>query len=131
MQVDGEGSPGALKQLQPQDLVQDVMQRAVEQELIDPIRWKDVAGWKLQRPDGAFVKEDGRRSEPLLDLPPFPSKSLLVLTRRPIPPTTSSSSSSPPSASSTTHGQLMQLLSYTAATCLRATLPVRSVTGSV
>ena len=74
----------------------------MEQELIDPIRWREVAGWELW---GSLEKvgrpiQSGTSSEPLLDLPPFPRKSLLVLIRRPLPPNTTSSSSSSPAASS-------------------------------
>jgi hypothetical protein len=101
VQVDGQGGAGALR-LQPQDFVQDVMQRAVKEELIDPIRWREVTGWKLldSRAEKAKQLHSGTSSERLLKLLPFPEESLLVLTRRPIPPTSSSSASSPSASSS-------------------------------
>jgi hypothetical protein len=73
--------------LQAEDLLEDVVERAVEKGRINKIFWKDVAGWKLQdsRDEKAQVLKSGKSSELLLDLPEFPSKSLLILTRRPEP----------------------------------------------
>ena len=80
VQVEGEDAIGE-ERLEEGDSVQSVLERAVEKERIEAIRWKDVEGWKLTRPDDSVVEEGGR-SKPLLDLPPFPSKSLLLTTRR-------------------------------------------------
>ena len=101
VQVDGQGGAGALR-LQPQDFVQDVMQRAVEQKLIRPIDWMDVDGWELwgSRAKASRPLQSGPSSERLLKLLPFPDESLLALTRRPTLPTSSSSASSTSASSS-------------------------------
>jgi hypothetical protein len=95
VQVEGEDAIGEEK-LQEGDSVQSVVLRAVEQRLIRPIFWMDVTGWQLResRQLDAPQIASGTSSEPLLDLPPFPSKSLLTITRRPVPSITRSSSSS-------------------------------------
>ena len=79
--------------VQQEDSLADVVERAVEKERIEAIRWKDVAGWKLRdgREEEAKEIASGTSSEPLSDLPHFPSKSLLILTRRPVPPITTGS----------------------------------------
>ena len=101
VQVDGEGGAGALR-LQPQDFVQDVMQRAVEQKLIRPCDWIDVGGWELwgSRDKVGQSLGWGTSSERLMKLLPFSNESLLVLTRRSIPLTSSSSASSTSASSS-------------------------------
>ena len=92
VQVEGEEAIGEEK-LQEGDSVQSVVERAVEKERIESIRWKDVAGWKLRDSPEEDSKElaSGTFSKPLLDLPQLISKSLLILTRRPVPPIMTSS----------------------------------------
>jgi hypothetical protein len=92
VQVEGEDPIGEEK-LQEDDSVQTVVERAVEKRRIRLIFWMDVAGWKLRdsREEDAKQVASGTSSEPLSDLPHFPSKSLLILTRRPVPPITTSS----------------------------------------
>ena len=92
VQVEGEEAIGEEK-LQEGDSVQSVVERAVEKERIEPIRWKDVAGWKLldSRDEDAKEVKSGTYSERLSKLPPFPDESLLILTRRPVPPIMTSS----------------------------------------
>ena len=87
VRVEGEEAVGDVK-VQREDSLADVVERAVEKERIETIRWKDVAEWKLldSRDEEAKEVTSGKSSEPLLDLPPFPSKSLLILTRRPKSP---------------------------------------------
>ena len=102
--------------------MQSMMERAVEKEAHrPPSSGVDVAGWALW---GSLEKvgrpiQSGTSSEPLLDLPPFPRKSLLVLIRRPLPPNTTSSSSSSPASSSlpssTSYSQPVLSLDPTAA----------------
>jgi hypothetical protein len=89
---DGEGDV----RLEPTDTLADVVERAVGKKDIERIAWKDVAGWELRasRDKGAKQVASGTSSEPLLDLPDFPSKSLLIITRRPPPPPAAGSSSS-------------------------------------
>ena len=101
VQVEGEPAIGE-ERLRESDSVQSVMERAVEQERIDPIRWRQVDGWELwaSRAKAGRPIHSGTSSERLLKLLPFPDESLLVLTRRPLPPATSSSSSSASSSSS-------------------------------
>ena len=109
MQVEGEDAVGDVR-LEGLTSLADVVERAVEKRRIRPIDWMDVAGWKLKRPDGSLVEEGGR-SEPLQDLPTFPSKSLLTITRRTAlstasyPSSSSASSSSSSSTSSTARGK--------------------------
>ena len=93
VQVVGESGAGDVR-LQQGDSLADAVDRAVEKKRIPSIFWVDVAGWELwgSREKVGRPIQSGTSSEPLSDLPAFPSKSLLVLTRRPIPPTTSSSS---------------------------------------
>ena len=62
-----------------------------------------MEGWELwdsRAREGSSNLHSGTSSEPLLDLPPFPSKSLLLLTRRPATTTGSASSSSISAAAS-------------------------------
>jgi hypothetical protein len=80
VQVDGEDAIGE-ENLQTGDSVQSVVLRAVEQRLIRPIFWMDVAGWQLRRSDGTLVAEGTRRSVLLEKLLPFPSECLLTVTR--------------------------------------------------
>ena len=97
VQVEGDVGSGPVGDVAPlpNDSIRSVMQQAVEQELIDPIRWRDVAEWQLWgSPEKVQRLHSGTRSKRLSELLPFPDESLLVLTRRPIPPTISSSSSS-------------------------------------
>jgi hypothetical protein len=84
VQVEGEAAI-AEETLQQTDSVQTVVKRAAEADDIERIAWKDVAGWELRasRDKGAKQVASGTSSEPLLDLPDFPSKSLLIITRRP------------------------------------------------
>ena len=90
--VEGEEPIGEEK-LQEGDSVQSVVERAVEKERIESIRWKDVAGWKLlvSREEDAKEVKSGTSSERLSKLPPFPDESVLILTRGPVPPITTSS----------------------------------------
>jgi hypothetical protein len=92
VQVKGEEPIGEEK-LQEGDSVQSVVKRAVEGGDIHSILWKDVAGWKLRDSPEEDFKEvtSGTFSKPLLDLPQLTSKSLLILTRRPVPPIPTSS----------------------------------------
>jgi hypothetical protein len=87
VQVEGEDAQPDVK-LQVEDSLADVVERAVEKGRINEIFWKDVVGWKLldSRDEKAQVVKSGKSSELLLDLPEFPSKSLLVITRRPESP---------------------------------------------
>jgi hypothetical protein len=114
VQVAGERAVGEEK-LQEDDSVQSVMQRAVDEELIDPIRWREVAGWELwgSRAKAGHPIQSGTSSERLRKLLPFPDESLLVLTRQPLPPTTSSSSSSSSASASlpSSDGQPVHYLS--------------------
>jgi hypothetical protein len=93
VQVEGESQAGAVRLL-PDDLMEEVVDRAVEKKRIPSIFWVDVAGWELwgSRAKVGRPIQSGTSSEPLSDLPDFPSKSLLVLTRRSIPPTSTTSS---------------------------------------
>jgi hypothetical protein len=107
VQVEGEDSVGGVR-LQAHDLLQDVVQRAVEEELIEPIRWKDVRGWQLRRSDGTLVSEGARRSVLLEKLLPFPSECLLIITRlTSAAPSASLNTASSSSSSSTMRGKIM------------------------
>jgi hypothetical protein len=98
VQVDGEGAVGDVR-LKPGDSLSDVLERAVEKKRIESIDWKDVAGWRLwDSPEKVQLLHSGTRSEPLLDLPQFPSKSLLLIKRQ-LPPT-AAASPPPPSVAS-------------------------------
>jgi hypothetical protein len=95
VQVEGEAAI-AEETLQQTDSVQTVVKRAAEARDIERIDWKDVAGWRLTRPDGSLVADgdsNGGRSEPLTKLLPFPDESLLIIRRRP-PPLAAASSAS-------------------------------------
>ena len=87
VRVEGEEAVGDVK-VQQEDSLADVVERAVEKERIETIRWKDVAEWKLldSRDEEAKELTSGKSSERLAKLPPFPDESLLILTRRPEPP---------------------------------------------
>ena len=108
VQVEGEDPIGEEK-LQEGDSVQTVVKRAVEGGDINPIIWKDVAGWKLldSRAEKAEQLHSGTSSERLLKLLPFPDESLLLLTRRRAASTASASSSSPSAASSPSVQQIV------------------------
>jgi hypothetical protein len=114
VQVAGEGSVGDVT-LQPGDSLADVVDRATDKERIDPIRWREVAGWELwgSRAKAGHPIQSGSSSERLMKLLPFPDESLLVLTRQPLPPTTSSSSSSSSASASlpSSDGQPVRYLS--------------------
>jgi hypothetical protein len=112
VQVEGEDAIGEEK-LQEGDSVQAVVERAVEKERIESIRWKDVAGWQLResRQRDARQIASGTSSERLVKLLPFPEESLLTITRRialstaSYPSSSSVSSSSSSSTSSTARGK--------------------------
>jgi hypothetical protein len=107
VQVEGEAAI-AEETLQQTDSVQSVVKRAAEARDIERIDWKDVAGWRLTRPDGSLVADgdsNGGRSEPLTKLLPFPDESLLIIRRRPPPLAAASSAGSSLPSFGGAHGQ--------------------------
>ena len=74
-----------MRNLRLDDSVQSVLQRAVQEKVIQPIYWKDVDSWRLcTGGDGQpFVTlRQGTRPVRLADLPPIPANSTLVVSRQ-------------------------------------------------
>jgi hypothetical protein len=98
VQVEGDGKAGAVRPL-PDDVLEDVVERAVEKKRIPFISWIDVAGWELWDSRAKAKRlHSGISSERLLKLLPFPDESLLILTRRSA--AAAADSPSPPSVAS-------------------------------
>ena len=83
LQVEREDAQGDVKVEQGESLA-DVVERAVEKERIESIRWKDVAGWELwdSRAKAKRLHSGTSQRAAVGPSATSQSKSLLVLTRR-------------------------------------------------